>query len=241
MTLSAFLRDYLYFPLGGNRLGTLRRYVNLGVVMVLGGLWHGAGWTFIAWGALHGFYLIVNHGWRALRNRLGMRHTSGWIGTLSAGALTFLAVVVGWVLFRSETMDGATNMLRAMAGLSGISLPRPLAGVLGPYVAQWPSLGIVFNGLASVTVNGIAPTVVLIGFSLAIVWLAPNVQQIFAPYQPTYEQSTHGSERNSVHLLPTRWTWEFRPSYGLAAGLLLFASLAILAAQRTSEFIYFQF
>ncbi|MGH9648052.1 MAG: MBOAT family O-acyltransferase, partial [Bryobacteraceae bacterium] len=68
MTLSRFLRDYVYFGLGGNRHGLARRYINLFVTMLLGGLWHGAGWTFVAWGALHGVYLMINHAWRALRH-----------------------------------------------------------------------------------------------------------------------------------------------------------------------------
>ena len=71
ITLSRFLRDYLYFSLGGNRKGEIRRYQNLFVTMILGGLWHGAGWTFVAWGALHGFYLILNHTWLSLRAYFG--------------------------------------------------------------------------------------------------------------------------------------------------------------------------
>ena len=63
MTLSQFLRDYLYIPLGGNRHGPALRYVNLGITMLLGGLWHGAAWTFVVWGALHGVYLCINHAW----------------------------------------------------------------------------------------------------------------------------------------------------------------------------------
>src|SRR5690606_424877 len=80
MTLSRFLRDYLYIPLGGNRRGPARRYVNLLVTMLLGGLWHGAGWTFVAWGALHGVYLVVNHAWIALRARLGFGRRYGAAG-----------------------------------------------------------------------------------------------------------------------------------------------------------------
>src|SRR6185312_2728715 len=72
MTLSRFLRDYLYIPLGGNRHGPARRYLNLMATMLLGGLWHGAAWTFVAWGALHGAYLIANHAWLALRQRLAL-------------------------------------------------------------------------------------------------------------------------------------------------------------------------
>ena len=70
MTLSRFLRDYLYVRLGGNRKGPVRRYVNLLVTMLLGGLWHGAGWTFVVWGGVHGVLLVINHGWRNLRSRL---------------------------------------------------------------------------------------------------------------------------------------------------------------------------
>ena len=66
ITLSNFLRDYLYIPLGGNRLGRVRRHINLMVTMLLGGLWHGASWTFVVWGGLHGAYLVINHGYRAL-------------------------------------------------------------------------------------------------------------------------------------------------------------------------------
>ena len=66
MTLSRFLRDYLYIPLGGNRKGPARRYLNLMLTMLLGGLWHGAGWTYVVWGGLHGLYLLVNHAWRNL-------------------------------------------------------------------------------------------------------------------------------------------------------------------------------
>lgn len=74
MTLSRFLRDYLYFPLGGNRKGKARRYINLMLTMVLGGLWHGAGWTFVLWGSLHGSYLIINHGWHAIKPDFGSQN-----------------------------------------------------------------------------------------------------------------------------------------------------------------------
>ena len=107
MTLSRFLRDYLYIPLGGNRKGPARRWVNLFITMVLGGLWHGAGWTFLVWGALHGVYLGINHAFRSFGGRLP---------AVIAWALTFLAVVVGWVFFRAQTVDGALSLLKAMVG-----------------------------------------------------------------------------------------------------------------------------
>ena len=99
MTLSQFLRDYLYIPLGGNRRGRVLRYVNLMVTMLLGGLWHGAAWTFVVWGALHGAYLCVNHAWS--RSAPQLRRASRARPHRRA-MLTFLAVVVAWVFFRAE-------------------------------------------------------------------------------------------------------------------------------------------
>ncbi len=88
ITLSTFLRDYLYIPLGGNRKGRLRRYVNLMLTMLLGGLWHGAGWTFIVWGGLHGLYLCINHFWRYWfplpEKSRKIRAIFGWLTTMSS-------------------------------------------------------------------------------------------------------------------------------------------------------------
>ena len=118
MTLSRFLRDYLYIPLGGSRHGNGRRYVNLMATMLLGGLWHGAGWTFVVWGGLHGFYLMINHAWRNLKQRMGWGDGGRW-SDLGAGTLTFLAVVVGWVFFRSDNLATALQILSGMSGLNG--------------------------------------------------------------------------------------------------------------------------
>jgi alginate O-acetyltransferase complex protein AlgI len=109
MTLSRFLRDYLYFPLGGNRLGPRRRYLNLMIVMLLGGLWHGAGWTFVVWGGLHGLYLVINHLWRG---RLGARRMPAALARL----LTFLAVLFAWVVFRAADLPAALRLWSAMLG-----------------------------------------------------------------------------------------------------------------------------
>ena len=121
ISLSTFLRDYLYIALGGNRHGAVLRYINLAVTMILGGLWHGASWSFVIWGTLHGVYLVLNHGWRALRTRLlGERASAppSKVGAVAGWALTLLAVVVAWVLFRAQTLPGAGRVLQAMAGAS---------------------------------------------------------------------------------------------------------------------------
>jgi D-alanyl-lipoteichoic acid acyltransferase DltB (MBOAT superfamily) len=107
MTLSRFLRDYLYVPLGGDRGGFGRTIANLMVTFVLGGLWHGAAWTFVAWGALHGMGMVVVRTWQ----RAGLRLPVGL-----AWAVTFAFVLVTWVFFRATSMGDAMAMVRAMSG-----------------------------------------------------------------------------------------------------------------------------
>jgi len=133
MTLSRFLRDYLYVPLGGNRHGRARRYVNLMLTMLLGGLWHGASWTFVIWGGLHGAYLVVNHGWQWLREKMGWQRASSGVGAIlgrsASVALTLLCVMVGWVFFRAVDTASAQNILTSMFGLRDGGLPiASLAG-----------------------------------------------------------------------------------------------------------------
>src|SRR3954452_3363071 len=104
ITLSRFLRDYLYIPLGGNRLGETRRYQNLMLTMLLGGLWHSAAWNFVIWGGLHGFYLCINHLWHRSH---GKAATKPRLTKVASWAVTFFAVVVAWVFFRAKTAAGA--------------------------------------------------------------------------------------------------------------------------------------
>ncbi|SHI16917.1 MBOAT family O-acyltransferase [Bradyrhizobium erythrophlei] len=147
MTLSQFLRDYLYIPLGGNRRGRVLRYVNLMVTMALGGLWHGAAWTFVAWGVLHGVYLCINHAWNNYGPAVAPRFTR--LANLAAFALTFLAVVVAWVLFRADSMASAISILTKMASPSQIVLGRV----------------------------EMAYSVFIVAYA-ALAWLAPNTQTI---------------------------------------------------------------
>lgn len=123
ITLSTFLRDYLYIPLGGNRHGKLRRYINLLTTMLLGGLWHGAGWTFVLWGALHGIFLAINHIWREWISERYLSWVPNWLGALTGGILTFIAVVAAWVVFRADNLEQALVILNAMFGIAA----RPIA------------------------------------------------------------------------------------------------------------------
>src|SRR5213075_2689673 len=114
ISLSTFLRDYLYIPLGGNQVRPVRAATNLVIVMFLGGLWHGAAWTFVVWGLLHGFYLVIEHASRAL---IGERAwTANFAVKLLLGLITYGAVCLAWVFFRASDFTIATRMLRGMFG-----------------------------------------------------------------------------------------------------------------------------
>jgi alginate O-acetyltransferase complex protein AlgI len=114
MTLSAWLRDYLYIPLGGNRLGPGRTLVNLMTVMVLGGLWHGAAWSFVAWGAWHGIWLVGE--------RLILRDKAPRMRSIPYRIVTLCAVLVSWVVFRADSLGRAGQILASMVGANGIAI-----------------------------------------------------------------------------------------------------------------------
>lgn len=182
MTLARFLRDYLYIPLGGSRKGRTRRYVNLMITMFLGGLWHGAGWTFVAWGTLHGFYLIVNHFWRAMRDRLGIAAgPPNGLGPWAGRILTFVAVVIGWVLFRAKDFSVAQAMLAGMFGANGFVLPESSAAWGGWLAAA--GLDVRFGHSAALA-GDVFPWLAVL---LAIVWLAPNTQELLAHREPAFD------------------------------------------------------
>ena len=179
MTLSRFLRDYLYIPLGGNRKGSARQHVNLMLTMLLGGLWHGAGWTFVVWGGLHGLYLTVFHAWRRHVGRAGWSMPAALRSLASALSwlLTFLLVVVAWVFFRADSFTAATSILQSMAGLNGVVVPDQILQLI-------PPLGHIATGagkvpfLADGTVMGFVEMMLMIAFGLSIVVFAPTLPEL---------------------------------------------------------------
>jgi alginate O-acetyltransferase complex protein AlgI len=228
MTLSRFLRDYLYIPLGGNRKGHSRRYVNLFLTMLLGGLWHGAGWTFVFWGGLHGFYLIVNHAWGALSARLGRDPARTTLaGRVLARTLTFVAVVVAWVFFRATSFGDALAIVRGMAGLNGASLPTSLAPYLGSMHGVLEHWGVGFH------LGGGTRFVfqyLWIAVLLPMVMLAPNTQEIFGRFEPALNLRPCAS---------TRFFWQ--PTARWAAVAAVITACGLLSLTRVSEFLYYQF
>jgi len=228
MTLSRFLRDYLYVPLGGNRKSRTRRYINLLLTMLLGGLWHGAGWTFVLWGVLHGVYLVINHGWREFRRSLGHNiHQSTPWGRRAACLLTFIAVVVAWVLFRAPDVATAQAILCAMAGFNGLVLPEIWLARLGAAGAALTALGIEFGATPALPRTGVLHWIWIL---LLIVWLAPNTQQIMAAAKPAL---------GVLNEAPSRIRWRISMPWALLTMALMLAVIVNLG--RHSEFLYFQF
>jgi alginate O-acetyltransferase complex protein AlgI len=226
MTLSRFLRDYLYVPLGGNRLGVPRRYVNLMLTMLLGGLWHGAGWTFVVWGGLHGLYLVVNHGWQSVLEHVGRSSSLGdsRLGRATSVLLTFCAVTVAWVFFRAASLDSALRVLGAMFGVNGWAFPIEwrdgFEWLLGRTAKE-----VRFEAL---TAFAGSRQMLWIALLLAIAWFCPNSQQIMA----SFGRYRLGARRASVG-----------PAWSVlgALSVLMFMLAAINASRGVSEFIYFNF
>ena len=229
MTLSRFLRDYLYIPLGGSRNGVFQQFQNLMITMLLGGFWHGAGWTFIFWGGLHGFYLITNHTWRMVKQKLHWPDLGGF-GRFCAGLLTFLSVVVSWVIFRADSMSSALNVLRGMIGMNGISLSaKTLDSKFGQYLHDhydW----IVF-GRDHVLSKPIR--IIELGLLCFIVWFLPNVTQFVGGVRPVIDAyESYGN--------PRQWlVW--RPSLLYLLVMTVMFIAAVDTIYKPSPFLYFQF
>ena len=218
ITLSRFLRDYLYIPLGGNRHGILGAKGNLMLTMLLGGLWHGAGWNFIIWGALHGTYLVINHAWisSAIRNQMRAK-TPQLIYNVLAWSLTMLLVIVAWVFFRAETFSGAMIVLQAMFLVSADSAVAQMPTLMGnPF---W--LYAAFAGL----------------FGLCA--LFPNSLEITRKYKPVLASLT---EISAPRYFARTLLW--RPSFAWGLSFLFIGAAGIIQIYRLNgltEFIYFNF
>jgi alginate O-acetyltransferase complex protein AlgI len=215
ITLSRFLRDYLYIPLGGNRLGEQRRYLNLLLTMLLGGLWHGAAWNFVIWGGLHGLYLCINHLWRAWRGEDGQRSMPAKI---LSWAVTFFAVVIAWVFFRAKTAAGAWQMLGSLFGFEAGSAAYASPGILR--VMDLPIL--VGEGSLLLIGGGI------VALALAIALGLPNVPQLFR-----YREYRRAPERGAS----VRW----RPTATWALFTALAFAISLFGMWQRLEFLYFQF
>ncbi|MBI4294369.1 MAG: MBOAT family protein [Betaproteobacteria bacterium] len=237
MTLSRFLRDYLYIPLGGNRHGAPRRYLSLGAVMLLGGLWHGANWTFVLWGALHGALLAVNHAWTRLRAYMNLGLEAGPARTAGI-LLTFIAVTLAWVPFRAESLDDAGRMLAALFP-AGPDAPAIWASFRNCLRAQFTDPATWFRArelwpvvlppdfLATYRPGGLVLAIIA-----AATFLMPNSNQLFAKFDPVLGLSA-AQLRTRASLKQLDWKAAF-----VLSGMFVFS---VLQLSRVSPFLYFQF
>lgn len=212
VSLSLFLRDYVYIPLGGNRRGTIRRSWNIGLTMLIGGLWHGANWTFVLWGGLHGLYVVINHLWHDWRQRMAPQNITA-AERLAARAITFLAVVVGWVLFRSENLAAAVGFYHDMMdfrnGIPAGTLLEPQT--LMPHLSAELRTFDPFGWIAAL---------------LAVCWLTPSLKEFT-------ESRDAGFNSASFRV------WSPNRLWAVGSGLL--AWIAIMLLTRPTEFLYYQF
>jgi alginate O-acetyltransferase complex protein AlgI len=232
MTLSRFLRNYVYITLGGNRRGGVRRYLNLLITMLLGGLWHGAAWTFVLWGALHGLYLIINHGWIALKRAAGISAlVPGRAGRLASGTLTFLAVVVAFVLFRSESIPVTLEIFRGMLGLNGVRFAPDYAEWV-EHIKPWlPFTKVFVNRHATHFVDLV--TLQWISALLLIAWCLPNTQQLLSRHRPAFDLYDHMKHSGGL-----RVHWAPNLLWGCFALGLLLVSLYYMVVEGYEEFLY---
>ncbi len=170
ITLSRFLRDYIYIPLGGSRKGDFRTSANLLVTFVLGGLWHGAGWTFVFWGFLHGSALVIERLWRK----------TGWVlPRLLAWFITFNCINIAWIFFRANTWQDALKVLKGMFSFDSIVLGRELYAIM-PYLSK---IGITFGDWIS-SIQGDKDTLLWIFAGFILIHLKNSMEQL-ENFKPT--------------------------------------------------------
>ena len=211
ISLSTWFRDYLYIPLGGSRNGCLKRSVNIFIIMLVGGIWHGAALSFFYWGAAHGICLVINHFWRQLCGLLNFSLQRKNILTETASRMgTFLTVAVLWVFFRAENLEVALSMLQSLLGLHA------------PIISDFNNVKISEDRL---------------WFLLLIVWILPNMKEIMSVYfdaDKTFGLVDHieKSKQRWYHWYPNTW-WA-------AFATILFV-ISVLELTQSRQFIYTQF
>jgi alginate O-acetyltransferase complex protein AlgI len=233
ITLSAFLRDYIYLPLGGKGKGTGRQYLNLWITMTLCGLWHGARWGFVAWGMLHGLFLVTNHAWR--KRGFSCSAPVGW-------ALTFLGACLARVWFRADDLETGVEVFRALVGANGL---MPVGAVTGGLLkalstcqpaAQYATVAHVVSALGGSFSLGrvtLHPAEILLSdVSLKLVYLAVAAFVAFAlPNSQEFAGAAVGREGSP---------WSARRAVGIAL-LAYLAMLASITSPEATAFVYRRF
>jgi D-alanyl-lipoteichoic acid acyltransferase DltB (MBOAT superfamily) len=255
MTLTRFLTAYIYNPLVlwltrrrlarkkpgfAGRDTTFEAFVVLLMfpmimTMIVSGLWHGAGYGFIVWGLIHGFYLTINHGWRVVAARLWRDNRSydrimGPAGLM----LTFVSVTTSMIFFRSPTMNSAVDLLRGVIGLNGIALPEALFDRLGPLASMLNSVGVT---AVSWNLQDFVKTAMWISLLMFVALACPNTLQILAPYEPALNIKPQPTSPGIGRIGRAKW----RPSLPWAIAVSGIAGIAVFSIGGPSEFLYWQF
>jgi D-alanyl-lipoteichoic acid acyltransferase DltB (MBOAT superfamily) len=231
ITLSSFIRDYLYIPMGGNRHGKIRQYLALLLAMTIAGLWHGAGWTFICWGLLHGLLLVINHSWRSVRGYVlpASWIASGWYAAV-ARLLTIGSLLGTWPFFFAPTMRAATSLLTSMASVSPIALPRQAASFVGSHVF----LSFTLQDQLVVPLAGWVTGAAVIFVGIVIVAFAPSTAVLLSRWlgdeSGSETEPSVGSSSLPLH-----------PIYAVFLGFLTVSTITMLILHGSPQFLYFTF
>ncbi|MBA3662553.1 MAG: MBOAT family protein [Gammaproteobacteria bacterium] len=227
MTLSFFLRDFVYIPLGGNRQGTKRKHANLMATMLLGGLWHGANWTFVLWGGVHGLLLVTNHLWHNVLINLKWEKVQHQLSyRVLALLLTFVCVILAWVLFRAPDMKTANIVYTGLLGLHGFAV------LPDSYLHHTPAVPFLHKYLHlaySPQLTIYASCIYVLGM-LSVIWLLPNTQQLLR-------------RAKNVNLTGLNKILVWRPGFAhlFFTTMLFYVALAIMLDFHPKPFEYFAF
>ncbi len=230
MTLSRWLREYLYIPMGGNRKGSIRTYTHLFLTFLLAGLWHGAGWTFVLWGVLHGIALVVHRVW----SKLGMRMPGmlGW-------SLTFLFVNASWVVFRATTLEGGLRVLKGMCGLNGFM-------VTSTFTDLFQQITFIHQYLHTRWVGSVSLPSEMYWYLLCfaiVLFLLPNTCQVAGFTGMFDEKAVARDQRGFRQSSVIRFFCSFKPNcyWALFSGIVFSMAMYRLLRVAPTEFLYFNF
>lgn len=229
MSLTRFLREYVYIPLGGNRRGPGRQVVNIMITFLLSGLWHGAGWTFVIWGLLHGAYQVVALEWKRWLKKLGYE-PKHWSYRGACVFLTFVMVLFTWVFFRSPNLQTSGRVLGSMFGVNGLTLSVETTNPQKPFGQFLTAAGARFVP-DTAGVQGYTEGIRLVVLLLAIAWFLPNTQQWLSAYRPLLDEDRH----------PSRWHLPLNGYTAIALGIGLFFVVRTYYTAVASPFLYFNF
>ena len=240
ITLSNFLKHYLYFPLGGNKKGDISRFCNILITMILGGLWHGASWNFIFWGGLHGCFIITNHFWitNILNNfNFTKKMKKLKIYNFFAITITFICVVIAWIFFRAENFSSALLILKGCFGFAGVSLPSSFEILMKENISfiEIFDKNIFYNGIFInipdlASVGGPFSAIFYLSLSIFLVWGFPNSQEILQ----------YREYKKNVNLPISKYKkWYPNIFYAIISSILF--CFCFGSIEKISPFLYYQF